>query len=246
MPMLFVRLVTGRWIWRRKRQSRWKRRLRREKGSSCFSSFPSSFFPFQAKQLGDYLIVGVHSDEAILKNKGPTVMKEQERYKAVRACKWVDEVVEDAPYVTKLEWMDKYGADFCVHGDDLVEAADGTDCYHEVKVANRFKVVKRTKGVSTTDLVGRMLLLTKTHWVKKDKNGNYTLEPKKIEEFSDSGKFNKTKVSNFMATTNRLVQFSSGKEPKVCSFLSLFHLLNFPSELTVPSFPPSFYSSKAN
>ena len=33
----------------------------------------------QAKTLGDYLIVGVHSDEEILQHKGPTVMKEKER-----------------------------------------------------------------------------------------------------------------------------------------------------------------------
>ena len=33
----------------------------------------------QAKQLGDYLVVGVHSDQDILKNKGPTVMNEKER-----------------------------------------------------------------------------------------------------------------------------------------------------------------------
>ena len=29
--------------------------------------------------MGDYLVVGVHSDKEILKNKGPTVMKEDER-----------------------------------------------------------------------------------------------------------------------------------------------------------------------
>lgn len=34
----------------------------------------------QARQLGDELYVGVHSDEAILENKGPSVMTMQERY----------------------------------------------------------------------------------------------------------------------------------------------------------------------
>ena len=34
----------------------------------------------------------------------------------VRGIKWVDEVVEDAPYVTTLETLDKYDCDFCVHG----------------------------------------------------------------------------------------------------------------------------------
>lgn len=33
----------------------------------------------QARQLGDELYVGVHSDEDILENKGPTVMTLQER-----------------------------------------------------------------------------------------------------------------------------------------------------------------------
>lgn len=34
----------------------------------------------QARQLGTELFVGVHSDEDILENKGPTVMTLQERY----------------------------------------------------------------------------------------------------------------------------------------------------------------------
>jgi len=93
----------------------------------------------QARALGDYLVVGVHSDAEIMKNKGIPVMSEQERYAAVRACKWVDEVVEGAPYVTSLEVMDQHGCQFCVHGDDLVLAADGIDTYGLVKAAGRFK-----------------------------------------------------------------------------------------------------------
>ena len=34
----------------------------------------------QARQLGTELVVGIHSDEAILENKGPTVMNLEERY----------------------------------------------------------------------------------------------------------------------------------------------------------------------
>lgn len=34
----------------------------------------------QARQLGDELYVGVHSDEDILANKGPTVMNLDERF----------------------------------------------------------------------------------------------------------------------------------------------------------------------
>lgn len=38
------------------------------------------------------------------------------RSKMVRAIKWVDEVVEGAPYVTNLETLDQHNCDFCVHG----------------------------------------------------------------------------------------------------------------------------------
>lgn len=34
----------------------------------------------------------------------------------VRAIKWVDEVVEGAPYITSLETLDQHNCDFCVHG----------------------------------------------------------------------------------------------------------------------------------
>lgn len=120
----------------------------------------------QARQLGDELYVGVHSDEAILENKGPTVMTLQERLLAVDACRWVTKSIPFAPYVTQLDWISHYGCKYVVHGDDITSDSSGEDCYRFVKAANRFKVVKRTPSISTTDLVGRMLLCTRGHFIK--------------------------------------------------------------------------------
>ena len=53
-----------------------------------------------------------------------------------------------------------------MHGDDVTSDASGEDCYRFVKAAGRFLVVKRTPGISTTDLVGRMLLCTKNHFIR--------------------------------------------------------------------------------
>lgn len=117
----------------------------------------------QAKEMGAYLVVGVHSDAEILRNKGPPVSTDAERVVAVAACKWVDEVVFDAPYTTQLAVMDQYGCDVCVHGDDVSVTAEGRDTYEHVKRAGRFIECKRTPTISTTELVGRMLLMTKTH-----------------------------------------------------------------------------------
>ncbi|KAF3760588.1 Nucleotidylyl transferase [Cryphonectria parasitica EP155] len=120
----------------------------------------------QARQLGDELYVGVHSDESILENKGPTVMDLQERIAAVDACRWVTRSVARAPYVTQLSWITHYGCRYVVHGDDITSDSSGEDCYRFVKEAGRFKVVKRTPSISTTDLVGRMLLCTRTHFIR--------------------------------------------------------------------------------
>lgn len=120
----------------------------------------------QARQLGDELYIGVHSDEAILENKGPTVMLLRERIFAVEACRWVTKSVPNAPYVTALDWVTHFGCRYVVHGDDITSDGSGEDCYRFVKAANRFKVVKRTPSISTTDLVGRMLLCTKTHFIR--------------------------------------------------------------------------------
>jgi ethanolamine-phosphate cytidylyltransferase len=67
--------------------------------------------------------------------------------------------------VTSLPWITHYGCQYVVHGDDITSDSDGKDCYRYVKAAGRFKVVKRTPGISTTDLVGRMLLCTKSHFI---------------------------------------------------------------------------------
>lgn len=84
---------------------------------------------------------------------------------AVRACRWTSVAVPSAPYVTSIPWIDHYGCKYVVHGDDITSDSAGEDCYRFVKAAERFWVVKRTPGISTTDLVGRMLLCTKSHFI---------------------------------------------------------------------------------
>ncbi|KAI8991230.1 hypothetical protein BDF20DRAFT_997153 [Mycotypha africana] len=175
----------------------------------------------QAKAMGDILVVGVHNDADIATNKGPTVMKEEERYAAVAACKWADEVVPNAPYNTTVEILKEHNIDFCVHGDDITTMADGTDCYQAVKDAGLYRECKRTVGVSTTELVGRMLLMTRDHHNKR-RRPSMKDEDEPISTFADDSNITpfsangpkKTTVSQFLPTSRRIVQFSSGREPK--------------------------------
>lgn len=158
----------------------------------------------QARELCDYLIVGVHSDADIRQHKGPTVMREDERYTAVRACKWVDEVVEGAPYVTEVGVIDSYHVNFVIHGDDVVLDAEGGDCYAAVKAAGRFRTVPRTPGVSTTDLVGRMLLLQHRPSPQEQQPDHHGgLENEAVEQAAASPY---TRVTKFVPSTRKIVQ----------------------------------------
>jgi len=167
----------------------------------------------QAKELGDQLVVGVHSDAEIQKHKGPTVWTEQERYKIVRSCKWVDEVVEDAPYIATVATLNKYNCDFTCHGEDISLGADGRDVYEEVKNAGRCREIKRTEGISTTDLVGRMLLMSKIHHSKSSAVAHTPITRINAKDMTEQK--STATSSHFLPTTRKIAWFMEGlKSPK--------------------------------
>jgi ethanolamine-phosphate cytidylyltransferase len=79
----------------------------------------------------------------------------------VSSVKWVDEVITDAPYAINEEFMNKlfveHKIDYIIHGDDPCLLPDGSDAYALAKKAGRYKQIKRTEGVSSTDIVGMLL-----------------------------------------------------------------------------------------
>ncbi|MBW0548026.1 hypothetical protein O181_087741, partial [Austropuccinia psidii MF-1] len=104
-----------------------------------------------------YLMVGVCSDELVRKYKASPVMTSAERYESVSNCKWVDEVIEDAPWQVDAEFLEKYKIDYVAHDEEPYASLDSEDVYAYVKSQGKFLPTRRTDGVSTSELLQRIV-----------------------------------------------------------------------------------------
>jgi len=112
----------------------------------------------QAKNLfpNVYLIVGIVNDEITHEKKGNTVMNNQERVNAVRHCRYVDEIVENQPWFISDDFLQKHKIDFVAH-DDLPYVSGSKDLFAHLKASGRFMATERTDGISTSDLIARIV-----------------------------------------------------------------------------------------
>lgn len=80
--------------------------------------------------------------------KGKVVIEYEERRELLKHIKWIDEIVDNAPWVINAEFLNLHTIDF-VAGSDDVYTKDGVDTYKEVKLLNKFIPISRTEGIMT-------------------------------------------------------------------------------------------------
>ena len=101
-------------------------------------------------------------------------MDYSERCEAVRHCRWVDEVVPDAPWVIDGAFLEKYKIDYVAHDEEPYLSAGHEDVYEFVKSRGlpaspsrasfehshslgKFVPTRRTPGISTSSLLERIV-----------------------------------------------------------------------------------------
>ncbi|MCB1111343.1 MAG: adenylyltransferase/cytidyltransferase family protein [Chlamydiia bacterium] len=109
----------------------------------------------KAKAEGDYLIVGIISDEDVEGYKRRPIMTLDERATAVANYPLVDEVIPASPLVLNEKFLKDHHIDLVIHGDDMPQ--EQIDIYYHVPIKmGIFKTVPYTRGISTTELIKRI------------------------------------------------------------------------------------------
>ncbi|XP_073946742.1 choline-phosphate cytidylyltransferase A-like isoform X2 [Choristoneura fumiferana] len=180
-----------------------------------------------------YLIVGVCNDQLTHSRKGRTVMTEDERYEAVRHCRYVDEVVRDAPWEYDEAFLEKHKIDFVAHDDIPYTTEDCDDTYAHIKAKDMFVATERTEGVSTSDIVARIVrdydIYVRRNLARgysaKELNVSFLNEKKfrlqnKMDELKDKGKKVMTNIGE--KRVDILTKWEEKSRELIDAFLLLF------------------------
>lgn len=167
------------------------------------------------------------------KMKGRTVCNEEERYNAVRHCRYADEVLKDAPWEYGDEFLKKYKIDFVAHDDLPYPSANTNDIYGDLKSKGMFIATQRTDGISTSDLVARVVrdydIFARRNLARgysaKDLNLSYLEEQKfkfinKVDEVKDKGRLF---IDSFKERRDRFVSMWEDRSKEIRdNFLNMF------------------------
>lgn len=107
----------------------------------------------RAHALGDYLIVGVSTDQLNMNKKcRSSVYSQEERVRIVSALKMVDEVFLEESLEAKREYLLRFRADVLVMGDDWAGRFDKLRSVCEVVY------IPRTPAISTTATIEKITI----------------------------------------------------------------------------------------
>lgn len=109
------------------------------------------------KELGDtenYLVVGIISDKDAEKYKRRPIYEENDRKILVESCKYVDEVLDNAPLILTEKFIKDNNFDLVCHGFYDKEDEKKQEQFFKVPIEmGKFCAVEYHKGISTTQII---------------------------------------------------------------------------------------------
>lgn len=110
----------------------------------------------RARALGDYLIVGLNSDEDCAGYKRLPILTLAERAAAALGCRFVDAVLPAAPMVAGEDLFDQLHIGAVAHSDDFTHAK--IEKYYGAALRRGiFHLTPYTQGISTSEIINRIV-----------------------------------------------------------------------------------------
>lgn len=103
------------------------------------------------------LVCGVPADTETQKRKGLTVLSDKQRCETLKHCRWVDEVIPNAPWCVTTDFLKEHRIDYVAHDDLPYASADSDDIYKPIKESGMFLTTQRTEGISTSDIITKII-----------------------------------------------------------------------------------------
>lgn len=116
----------------------------------------------KAKGLGDFLLVGIHTDQAVRARRGlhHPVMNLHERSLSVLSCKHVDEVILGAPWEVTKDMITTFNISLVVRG--TVSEPENyrnhdIDPYASAKELGKFQLLESARNITTSTIIKRIV-----------------------------------------------------------------------------------------
>lgn len=105
----------------------------------------------------NHLIVGIISDEQATSYKRKPIYNENQRCILVESCKYVDEVIENAPLIVTKDFMDLHNIDLVCHGFFNDNDSNNQSEFFKIPIElGKFRKVQYNHGISTTEIIEKI------------------------------------------------------------------------------------------
>jgi len=108
-----------------------------------------------SRKFGNYLIIGVCSDELVKSYKRNPILNLDERAGMIESIKYVDKVIKSPPCPITESFIKEHNIDIVVHADDMSQ--ENLNYWYAAPMKlNKFRTVEYTKGISSTNIITRI------------------------------------------------------------------------------------------
>ena len=103
------------------------------------------------------LIVGLINDKEATNYKRQPVINESNRYIMLDSCKYVDEVITDAPLIINKNFMDKHNIDLVVHSFSNKNDENNQNEFFKIPIEmGKYEIIEYSHIESTTGIIKRI------------------------------------------------------------------------------------------